>query len=177
VKDSDTLFIYTGKFIPEKGPHILADAASRLLKKNNNIKVLLLGNGYPEYIKKIENFIVKENIEDRIIWHDTVPNKELFRFYSAADVAVWPKEASLSMMEAMACNLPIIISDASEVTERLEYNNGLIYIDGDPQSLSIQMEKLLDPKLRSDMGRCGRRLIEDKLNWSIIAAKFIELVK
>jgi glycosyltransferase involved in cell wall biosynthesis len=101
----------------------------------------------------------------------------LFKIYSAADVAVWPKEASMSMMEAMACNRPIIISDDSEVEERLEYNNGLLYRANDPEDLSRKMEKLLDASLRDEIGQRGRKLIEDKLSWDIISRRFIEIVE
>jgi len=162
LEESNTVFIYAGKIIPEKAPHLLIEAAIRLMYNHDNVRVVLVGNGPETYIEKMR---------------DAVPNKSLPKFYSAADVAVWPCECSLSMMEAMACSLPVIISDASETTERVSYNNGLTYHGDDILSLSQQMEKLLDPKLRREMGANGRKLIEEKLNWRTIARQFIELAE
>lgn len=174
--ENDTVFIYAGKLVPVKGPHLLVEAAIRLAGRYGGLKVLLLGNGQHSYVEKMKQDVRTAAVEDRFIWHDAVSNKELHKFYSAADAAIWPREASLSMMEAMACGLPIIISSSSEVTERVESDNGLTYSSDDSADLARQMEKLLDPRLRMKMGHNGRRYVEEKLNWRVIARQFIELV-
>jgi glycosyltransferase involved in cell wall biosynthesis len=176
-KENDVVYIYTGKIIPAKGPHILVEAACKLMTKYNNVKVLLVGNGSSEYIQQIQKIIVTNNLEDRFVLHDAVPNKELFKFYSIADVAVWPKEASLSMMEAMSCELPVIISDNSEVKERVQHDNGFTYTYEDIVSLAEKMELLLDPQKRADMGANGRRYIKDHLSWKVISEQFIDLMR
>ena len=176
INENDIVFIYAGKVVPVKGPHILVEAASKLMLNHDGLKVLVVGNGPQAYIEKMKQDINAKNMTDRFIWHDAVPNKELYKFYSAADVAIWPREASLSMMEAMGCGLPVIRSSGSEVSERLEYDNGLTYQNEDPSDLAQQMEKLLNTKLRVEMGRNSRKLVEDKFNWRIIANQFIESV-
>jgi len=177
INESDVIFIYAGKIIPIKGPHILVDAAIKLMGKYNTLKVFIVGNGPQTYIKKMKQDIKADKLEAKFIWHDAVTNKELYKFYSASDVAVWPREASLSMMEAMACNLPIIISNDSEVQERVEYNNGLTYNKNNPSDLAQQMKELLNPKLRKKMGNNGRKLVEEKFNWRVISKQFLELVE
>jgi len=174
--EKDMVFIYTGKSIPEKGPHLLIDAAIKLMKKGVPLKVLLVGGGHPPYVEEMKQEIEAEGVADSFIWHDAVPNKELYKYYSASDAAVWPYQSSISQMEAMACQLPVIISDDSEVTERVSYDNGLTYRGGDPSDLARQMEKLLDPELRTKMGQNGRKLIEERLSYKVIARQFIELV-
>jgi glycosyltransferase involved in cell wall biosynthesis len=173
VTDKQIVFIYAGKMIKDKGPHILIRAAMNLMKKHDKILVFLLGNGSQMYVEEMKHLIKTENLDRKFIWHNTVPNNELYRFYSSADVAVWPRECSLSMIEAMACNLPIIISDCSEVNERVNYNNGLTYHAEDIGDLEVQMEKLFDANLRKQMGVNGRKLVEEKLNWRTIAIQFI----
>ncbi len=120
--------------------------------------------------------IKTKSLEDKFAWHEAVPNKQLYQFYSAADVAVWPYGASISMREAIACGLPIIIGEDSRVAELIEYNNGLTYREEDVSDLARQMEKLLDNQLRSEMSRNSRKLVEDRFNWRIIAQQFIRLV-
>lgn len=176
LNETSVVFIYAGKLAPVKGPHFLVEAAIKLMRRYSDFKVLLLGNGQQSYIEKMKQGMRARDAEDRFIWHDAVPNKELYKFYSAVDVAVWPREASLSMMEAMASGLPVIISDSSEVTERIGWDNGLTYLGDDSVDLASQMEKLLDPKLRREMGANGRKAIEERLNWRVIARQFIELV-
>lgn len=177
VNDGDVLYVYAGKVIPEKGPHILINAAIDLMRRYGCVKILIVGNGPAAYIDEMKRNVELNRLQSRFMWMNAVSNNELYKIYSAADVAVWPREASMSMMEAMACNRPIIISDDSEVGERLEYNNGLLYRAGDPDDLSRQMEKLLDQSLREEIGKRGRKLIEDKLSWDIISKRFIEVIQ
>jgi len=175
LNNEDVLFVYAGKIIEVKGPHILVGAAIRLMRIHSNVKVLLVGNGPQAYIQRMKEDIRRTYLEHRFIWHSAVPNGELPKLYSASDVAVWPCESSLSMLEAMACGLPVIMSDSSETLERVGHDNGLIYQRADASDLAQQMEKLLDPQLRMKMGHNSRKLIEDKLNWRIIARQFIEV--
>jgi len=175
--DDEVLFVYAGKIIPEKGPHLLIDAATHMKKNNNKFKILLVGRGPKDYLNAMKQRITITNNEQYFIWQDTVPNRELYKIYSAGDVAVWPRQCSLSMLEAMAVGLPVIISDGSEVTERLRWDNGFSFRADDTEDLVRQMEKLLDPVLRKRMGENGRRKVGNEFNWKFIASQFIELVK
>ncbi len=177
IGEKDTVFIYAGKMVIEKGPHLLVKAATELTKTRGDIKVMLVGNGLPSYMDEMKQDIGRNGLENKFVWVNAVPNKELYKFYSAADIAVWPREASLGMIEAMSCGLPIIISDTSEVTERVGHANGLTYKGDDALDLARQMEKLLDPELRKKMGEQGKRFVKEDLSWSNIAGQFIELVK
>lgn len=178
LNERDIVFIYTGKIIPEKRLPLFVEAV-KLMKTSNNIKVLkvlFVGNGLPTYIEEMKQIIRDAGLESNFRWHDAVPNAELNKFYSAADVAVWPRGASISQREAMACGLPIIISEGSMVTELVDYANGLICQEENPSHLAEQMERLLNPELRKEMGRNGRKFVEEKLSWKIVARQFIELV-
>ena len=179
LEPDDLVFIYAGKLVAEKGPHVLVEAGIILLRREYNmgIKILLVGNGPATYVEMMEQLINAHSLTSSFIWHDLVPNEELYKFYSAADVAIWPRQASLSMMEAMSTGLPIIISDDSEVTERLEYGNGLTYKNEDAADLAHQMETLFDSDLRKKMGTQGRKLVDEKLSWSTLAKQFIDLVE
>ena len=55
----------------------------------------------------------------------SVPNKYLYKYFSAADFAIWPNHVTISHYEAMACKLPIIVSSFDVAKERVNWNNGL----------------------------------------------------
>ncbi len=173
ISEDDIVFIYTGKVVPDKGLHLLVEA-TRLLK-NDKVKALIVGGGSESYIAELRQAVKTSGLEGRFIWQAAVPNEELYRFYSAADAAVWPRGASIGQREAMACGLPIIIGQESKVTELVDYANGLTYREEDASDLAQQMGKLLDSRLRSEMGRNSRRFIEEKLNWKTIARQYLDL--
>ncbi len=176
LKEDDVVFIYTGKIIPQKKLRLLIKAAANLAANHNNIKVMLVGSGSESHIGELKHDIKTKNLEGIFIWHEAVPNNQLYRVYAAADAAVWPSGPSIGMREAMACDLPIIISEDSAVSELVAYNNGFTFREEDVLQLTQQMTKLLDLKQRKEMGRNSRRFIEEKLNWKIIAEQFINQV-
>ena len=176
ISESDILFIYTGKIIPTRKLEILIMAVKDLSRKHANIRVLLVGDGQESYIEVLKQRISDHHLENLFIFHKAVLNKELPPFYSAADVAVWPRGASISQREAISCNLPLILSDGSLVDELIEYNNGFTFREEDAVHLSQQMEKLLDANLRRKMGCRSRKLVVEKLSWRIIARQFLVLV-
>lgn len=171
------VFIYTGKLLADKEVHLFIQAALLLMKKNDNIRVLIIGDGSEIYKTRLKRMIEDAQCDNKFLFLDAVPNSELNRYYSAADVAVWPKQATISMIEAMASGLPIIINDGSEVTKRVEHENGFTFAEGDCIDLSAKMEKLLNKELRERMGHNARKLVEEYLNWTLIARQFIDAVE
>ena len=175
IDENDTVFICTGRIVPGRRLHLVIEAM-KLMEAYNHLKVLLVGSGSQTYIEQMKQDIRTKGLEGRFIWHDMVPNRELYKYYSAADAAIWPCKASISMLEAMACSLPIIADDSPNMNEMTYVNNQLIYQGHNPSNLAQQMEKLLDSGFREEMGCNGRKLIEEKLSWRIIARQFIEII-
>ena len=80
---------------------------------------------------------------------------------------------SISIVEAMACGLPIIIAKSDWTSHYLEYKNGYSFKAGDINHLSSIMLRLsLDGRLRKSMGFGSRKLVEDKLSWDAIANQY-----
>ena len=176
ISQEDVVFIYAGKIIAGKGPHLLIDAGLKLLGKHKDLKLFFLGNGNEEYINKMKNKVEKNGFGTQIIWDGAVNNKELYKYYSAADVGVWPLQESMTMLEAASCNLPIIVRDTLSLADRISNGNGFGYKEGDMEDLAKYMEICLTNKeLRKKMGAKGRELIEKRLNWEAVAKEYVKL--
>jgi glycosyltransferase involved in cell wall biosynthesis len=175
ISNKDIVFVYAGKLIPEKGVHIFVESAINLLREHTNIKVTLIGSGETQYIKIIKEKIACSCFQDKFIFIPMVPHKELYKYYSSGDIGVWPKQCSLTMVEAMACGLPVIIADDSGVPDRVGHKNGLMYRSGDVEDLKEKMKILLDQDTRKKMQRNATEYAQ-KLDWAIISRKFLETI-
>ncbi|MBD3636691.1 MAG: glycosyltransferase family 4 protein, partial [Crocinitomicaceae bacterium] len=158
--ENDWVCIYTGRLSKGKSPLVLAKAIDLLAKDHPEIKGLFIGNGeQEEEIKKLRNCIT----------HPFVKFPELPDYYNLAKIGVWPKEESTSMLDAMACGLPLIISNTVTATERVE-GNGLTYIENDHTDLAKQIVKLKNSGTQfKEMSRIGIQKIMDKYSWEAIA--------
>ncbi|MFZ7136931.1 MAG: glycosyltransferase family 4 protein [archaeon] len=175
ISNNDVAFVYAGKITPKKGVHILVESAINAMREYSNIKVLLIGSGEPKYIKMIKKKINRSGFQDNFIFVHMVPHKELYKYYSSGDVGVWPKQCSLTMVEAMACGLPVIIANDSGTPDRVSYKNGLIYRSGDVEDLEEKMKRMFDGKTRRKMQRNATEYAQ-KLDWAIISREFLGTV-
>lgn len=173
--EDNIVITYAGKITPEKGLDILIDACTEIAKRHAKVKILIVGNGYQNYIGALREKIKNAELQDRFIWQKAVNHRTLYKIYSAADIGIWPRQSSVTMLEAMACNLPVIVCDEPAAQERISCNNGLVFKGGNLDDLISKIELLInDPKLRQMMGENGRRLIQEKLNWELITKQFID---
>jgi glycosyltransferase involved in cell wall biosynthesis len=174
IKEKTILITYTGKLTFKKGPHNIILAVDLIKEKlTKDIVLLFVGNietdyksFFEDHKNKIKNFFQVINIP-------AVQNSELPDIYSASDIACWPRQGSMSMIEAISCSVPIICCDF--LTERYKNNNGIPIKEDNIESLSDAIQKLVNnDNLRSAMGKNGRELIEKEMSWKIIAGKFLE---
>lgn len=176
ISDNDIIFIYAGKIIEGKGIHLLLKAGIQLMKNHSNIYLFILGDGDQKYINQMKEIVRIRGVENRIIWHKAVENRELYKYYSAADVGVWPLQETITILEACSCGLPVIFKDSLNLKHLISNNNGFTYREGNTDDLAKYMEILiLDENLRLSMGKRGSELMEKEYSWTKIAKQSLEL--
>ncbi len=162
----DIVCIYTGRFTKDKNPQCLAQAVD-FLQENGYplIRALFVGSGTTEDIQAIR-------FMKGCVVHPFVKVTELPPFYHAADIGVWPKQESTSQLDAMACGLPIIVSNKVEVMERVT-GNGLLYEENNYQDLADKIKVLTDAALRKRMAAVAVGKVRDHFSWDAIAKERI----
>jgi glycosyltransferase involved in cell wall biosynthesis len=79
----------------------------------------------------------------------------------------------MSMLDALSCGLPIIVSDRIGEIDRVD-NTGLTYKEGDVQDLARAMKKLMDHTYRKELSLRGREKMVIKYSWEENAKKRIQ---
>ncbi len=106
----DIIIGHIGRFTEQKNHKRLISIFEKYNKKNNNSKLLLIGDG--ELRNEIKKIIKDKNLEDRTIF---VSSTDKPHFYlQAMDVMVMPslyEGLSVVAIEAQANGLPIVLSD------------------------------------------------------------------
>lgn len=162
----DLVCVYTGRFTPDKNPGCLAQAVNYLQERGHHpIKALFVGSGTPANIAFIESM-------KGCVVHPFVKVNELAPYYRLADIGVWPKQESTSQLDAMACGLPIIVSNKVGVKERVA-ENGLFYEENNFIDLANKILQLTDPSLRKRLAEKGMEKIKEHYSWEAIAKKRI----
>ena len=112
-----------------------------------------------------------------MIFNGFAKRKELPIYYSMADVGVWPANNSVSIIEAMACKLPIVMVDW-QMPHLVSHNNGFKFPFDDKKTLKKYLIKLIKNKrLRQKMGANSYKAAIKFYSYRAIARKFLEAAK
>lgn len=177
LESHETVFIYAGKLIPEKGAHLLVDAALSLIPRHPTIRIMMVGAGPAEYVARMKALAEAQEVADRVMWIGAVPNSALADLYRSADIGVWPRLSSLTMIEAQACGLPVVVSDFPPAVERVRRGGGLVFRTDDVRDLEAKLEELLlDGERRRRLGREAASIIAATLGYRLLSERMLHLV-
>jgi glycosyltransferase involved in cell wall biosynthesis len=163
ISDDEIFVLYTGRFFPEKQPIVLAHAIAKLQAMGEPYRAVFMGSGEQ-----------KDGIEacDGCTVSPFVPFVELGSYFRAADIGCWPAAESMSMIDAAACGIPIVINHTVKATERVE-GNGLMYQLMDVDDLVRVLLELKDPAVRKKLGDFGAEKIRENFSWKSLAKQRI----
>lgn len=157
------IILYYGQLIERKGIDILINAYLTIKSKNENIALLIIGDG--PYKKHLETLIKNNNLRDVIILANP-GDYEISRYYAIADVFVLPSREDvwgLVVNEAMASGIPVIVSDHAGCASDLVTSgvDGYIFKSKNIYDLSKKLKKVLENKvLQKNMSRNVKQKIK-----------------
>jgi glycosyltransferase involved in cell wall biosynthesis len=159
------ILLYTGKFDHFKQPEIILDAIKIIENEIDfHLDLVFVGPKNEEY----QNTHFNKSFENKVIQvHLLGPakNQDLYKYYSAADIAVFPKQNTLSALDAQACGLPVVMESDETNEERLK-EGGLCYEPGNVADLAAQILKLLkDDQLVKSLSDNGQKYMHERYNY------------
>jgi L-malate glycosyltransferase len=170
------VFLSLRSWEPIYGIDILVEGFAKAVKQNDNIRLLLLGSGSLK--NWIETLIIENDLEPYIHRVGHVQNNELLQYYQAADVYLsssFSDGSSVSLMEALACGLPALVSDIPGNEEWITPDEqGWLFKTGMADSLSEGIMNALSQQERwQAMGMNARWLAEKRADWYLNFQKLL----
>lgn len=146
IREEDIVLIFTGKISKTKRIELLIEVIDILKSMNMSIKLFVVGSGDEEYLEKLKKNIKNYHLEKDIIFIDFVKPNLLYQYYNAADVGVWPSSPTISILEALACGLPISIPNSETVNHIIQDNIGNTH-ETNVESIKNSITKIIMSKL------------------------------
>jgi len=166
---TDRLIVFTGRIHPEKGLHVLVDAAAILRRTRPGVRLRLIGasridqgGGGPEYVERL----VKQAAASGVPMEVSEPifdRAKLAAALQAGDVYCYPTlaeqgEASpVAPVEAMATGLAPVVSDIPQFRDNITHGKSGVVFDHRGENVAQNLASALamlvdDPKLAGTMG-------------------------
>jgi glycosyltransferase involved in cell wall biosynthesis len=162
---------------PRYGVDVLAKAFVSVAGSRSGVNLLLLGDGSQG--EAIHQILHRSDISDHVTYAGQIPQSELPRYYQMADLYISPSHvdgSSVSLMEALACGLPCLVSDIPANMEWVTDGvNGWLFQDGDANALAAKIKAILGTrKSLAKVGEAARRVAEEKADWKKNFQKLLE---
>jgi glycosyltransferase involved in cell wall biosynthesis len=171
------ILLSTRSFEPLYGVDLILRAFIRLAPEVPSLRLLILGGGSKE--STFKQWLVKAGLRDRAHFAGYLEREHLPDYYRASDLYVsasYSDGSSVSLLEAMGCGLPVLVSDIPGNCEWVEDGqNGWRFKTGDVESLVEGIRRSLELKGElKRMGNAGRKVVEARADWHKNFPKLLE---
>ena len=158
----------TRNWEPIYGVDVIAKAFVQAAQQRPELRLILLGNGSQAgFLRQV---FTRGGVLDKVLFPGQVSQAELPDYYRAADLYVSASHSdgsSISLLEAMACGCPALVSDIPGNREWVKPGvQGWWFPDGDPNALAQAILVAVDMREKlPEMGCAARRLAEQRADW------------
>jgi glycosyltransferase involved in cell wall biosynthesis len=181
---------YFARVAPEKGLHVLCEAYSRFRKREDvaasRSRLEVAGYLAPEhedYLRGIERHINERGLGAEFHYRGALGREEKIAFLQNSDVlsvpATYDEPKGISLLEAMACGVPVVQPRRGGFTEIVERTGGgLLVAPDDADVLAAGLYELWkDPLRRVELGERGARGVRADYSVARMAERALEVYR
>lgn len=157
---------------------VLIKAFAQAHAKHKNMKLLLVGEGsqHQQLVKLCDELKITESVT----FTGRIKFSDVSNYFNMINVLVNVSDYEsfgVSVIEAMACEKPVVVSSVGGLKEIVENSNaGILVPVGDVNETANAIEKYyLDKDLRISSGQNGRKKVEAFYNWENNLNQMIEI--
>jgi len=162
------VIVMNRNFKPVYGIEYFLRSLPLILSKEQNIYVLLIGDGplKPSFEKMVE----EHGLERVVKFIGRVDNRDMPAYLNASDLYVSSSLSDgtpVSLLEAMACALPVVVTDVPAVLEWVKDGyNGLVVPRRSVSELAEAIIEILkEEELAREMGRRNYEIARERADW------------
>lgn len=173
------IILFMGRIHPKKGLDLLALAFAEIAKKREEIALVIAGTGEERYVKKVKTMLKDKGLSSRTVFTGLLTGKEKISALHESDVFVLPsygENFGIAVIEAMACKLPVVVTDKVGLSLDInEYNAGIVTKCDTNEIASAILKILKSNEVSEEMRIKAMKLVEDRFTLSKATDKMIKL--
>ena len=173
----ETVLVVTVGRLEEPKDHVRLLEAWSMLSHVKNLLLVIVGEG--SLRRSLEGRAKELGIDDRVLFLG--PRSDIARILSTCDMFVLSSKREgfpVALLEAMASKKACIATDVGGIREIIEDEEvGVVVSPEDPGALTSAIVSLIEDKNRRDeLGKKGRRLVEERFSQEGMVKKYENLM-
>ena len=169
------IILHLGRINFKKGLDILVDAFARVVDKYNDVHLVLAGPDNEGYGAQIRRRVAERGVAGRTTFTGILKGEPKLAALRDATVFALPSYSEnfgIAVVEAMACGLPVVISDKVNIWRDVTRGGAGLVTRCDADSCAAKLLEVLANEARAqEMGEHGRTLASTQFNWPIVGAQ------
>lgn len=173
---------FVGSFYRYQGLACLLDAMMLVRRVCPSAELLLVGDG--EAIEELKQQVKEMRLDGAVTWVGRVAYWEVPTWIGAMSVCVAPfrgdrgETSPVKLFDYLACHRPVVAGAIPSVASIFTPDSGVQLVQpDDPRPLADAILALLnDPDRCARLGRQGRRFVEERFSWTVIAGQLRQWV-
>jgi glycosyltransferase involved in cell wall biosynthesis len=169
IGQEEPVVLFLGRLHFKKGLDLLVPAFERVRRAIPNAQLVIAGPENDSYGAKVRSWVAERGLDSAVRFTGHLDGDDVRRAYVDADVFALPsytENFGMTVIEAMACALPVVISDQVNIHRDVEDAGAGLVTRCDVDELAHALTALLgDSRLRRRMGSAGRRHVEHFYGW------------
>lgn len=166
ISEDEICLMGIGRVAPQKGFDYALKSLSLLIKRHNNVKLVIVGVGDIEGHQKIA---AENGVSDKVIF--TGFREDVHQLLQAMDIFWLPSRSEgipNTMMEAMSAKKPVVVFDIAGITEIIRNNeNGIVVPFENVELFSQKTTELIEsPERAKSIGEKGYLTVKNDYSMS-----------
>jgi len=173
-----------GYLIERKGFEYLIRAIPTVLEKHKNVRLKIVGSGPLK--EKLKSLIKEIGLKNSIEIIKNVSDEKLLKIYNTSDLFVLPsivdsqgntEGLGVVLLEAMACELPVIGSNVGGISDIIEDGEtGMLVGEKNVSGLYKSIIGLIENEnLKKKLAIKGRELATGNFSWDKVAEEYMKI--
>jgi glycosyltransferase involved in cell wall biosynthesis len=176
----ETVVLFYGRLHPKKGFDLLIEAFARLHLDYPGAGIFAAAIAHDDdYTAALRRKIADYGLQSHVVLTTEIVGGDSRVVFDMADIFVLPSHQegfSMAIIEAMACGIPVLITDACHMNDVVEWRAGKVVpvsVDG----IEAGLRELLgmDKAALAEMGLRGREVAHGTFNWSRIGSQLADM--
>ena len=178
IEEDKKVILILGRIDPDKGLDLALQSLQLVVKQVSNVLLVIAGPEENNYIQKLQSLAKILNIEEHLLFTGLLDAHQRVEALVDADILFSPSRSEnfgMSIVEAMACELPVIITDQVGVADFVEREDAGLVVPLDHEQMANGLIKLLnDPFLCRDFSKRAAIAVRNNFAPEKVAAQFLE---
>ncbi len=166
------LILFLGRLHIKKGLDLLIPAFEAVRQLKPDVQLVIAGPENDSYGKEVRGWVSARGLNSAVHFVGPLGGADVTRAYVDADVFALPsytENFGMTVVEAMACGLPVVISDQVNIHNEISSGGAGLVTSCDVGELARALLAVLrDTNSRRTLGGAGRRLVKERYCWPAI---------